>query len=332
MPLCLHCKAAGPCVVCSWIMIAITFVDELFPSLILRLLVQSMHSLFQEIQAQLSFALAPTTAPFSVFQPDSVFLPSALGPFPWSLLQMDNCLAIHTEHVASFIQYVCLEALNCCASNDVTRALGGTVPDEFDPDTPPMTAAMVAIRTRASFNLRAAACSMVVSSAVAFADSIESFCSSSTEDVLQGRSPVVESWGTAPLLKLDLLCTKRGLECSPPIEDVCSQLLARFDDMATSLTEVNDGFAASLGQSRDEQMLTSDGWCTHPLFLAARCAPLLRTCFLAGMCCIVPDVACKASRADVVRVDTGPAWRLHWSRRATRLRRCSHCTSLSLMP
>ena len=97
-----------------------------------------MHTLFQEIQAQLSFALAPSTPSFSLFQPDSVFTPASLGMVPWTLAQLDGCLATHTDNVVSFISCICLQALSLCSRRDVVVALCGAAPNDYDETLPPM--------------------------------------------------------------------------------------------------------------------------------------------------------------------------------------------------
>jgi hypothetical protein len=88
-----------------------------------------------------------------------------------------------------------------------------------------------------------------------------------------------ELWGRGPLMKVDLQYMNSGLEFHPTLQQVQEQVLARFDGMASSLTEVTDHFLDAVDARTPAPPLTSDGWSGQPRFKAARCV-IRHTCSL----------------------------------------------------
>jgi hypothetical protein len=152
------------------------------------LCMQGLHCSFEKIRLQLAYAFAPLEPHFALYQPESVFTPLNLGPFPWSPTQLDNCLSTHTDHVVAYIESLSLDALKICTSTMVVAAATG---GEEDGVASPVVPGLVALLTRSSMNLRASVRAMVLDSAETFASSIEAFTRGQGEAVLQQRIPVM---------------------------------------------------------------------------------------------------------------------------------------------
>jgi hypothetical protein len=158
---------------------------------------QKVYELFGRVRTQLLFALAPVTPDFDVYRPDSAYSAHSLGKHPWTLGQLENCLATHTDQVVTYIQSLSLEAFNICSREDVVTAVAST---RYRSEAPEGVAASVdaghaMLLTRACMHLKACLRSMVLQSADAFAARVKSYAGGAGADVVQAQMPIqVRCW------------------------------------------------------------------------------------------------------------------------------------------
>jgi hypothetical protein len=276
-------------------------------------MVQRLHEIFLKIRTQLMYALHPCTADFQLFRPESTYTADNVGAFPWTLRQLDGVLSAHTSVMASYLQSLSPEALSICCSMEVRAALvpgatSGVLPgDDLDTE-------MAALLLRTSLCLREACQEMLLESAEAFASHLQTYCSSGGSPVVEPsvanvglpfktallccckpRAPGIracyilqilvkshseepmweqECW-ESPLLKVDLDFSDGHVVCSPPLDALQQAVLARLDDMAQTLTEVQDDCLGAVQGVVVAPRLTADGWRSDTRFCRSRyeCTP-----------------------------------------------------------
>jgi hypothetical protein len=159
---------------------------------------QNVHDIFERITLQPIFALAPAQADFLSFQPDSPFTPATLPTRPWTLHQLENCLAVHISHVATYISLLSMEAANICTGRDVRAAFG--LEEDADDNVaaslvdahrvpPPLADILI----RASFNLKCGLRTMLLVSASAFAAHLQLFLGQPWAGPVRGSNVEVRS-------------------------------------------------------------------------------------------------------------------------------------------
>lgn len=166
---------------------------------------QRLQETFQRLRLQSVCAFVPPDADFVAHQPASAFSAAAMPPHPWTLLDLENCLSVHTGHVTTYASLLTMEAAHLCTERDVQAALGAPIDAlaAAPPDAAPP--AVAALLTRGSLNARACLREMVLAAADAFAAFVETF---TAEDAM------------APLQTSCLVsvrhCTRWWPHCSQP--------------------------------------------------------------------------------------------------------------------
>jgi hypothetical protein len=77
----------------------------------------SIHDLCQRVVAQLCFGLAPKSADFDLFVPDSAYTQKDAGPTPYSLKQVEPLLLEHTVCLMQYLQSLQVRPF-LCSSED----------------------------------------------------------------------------------------------------------------------------------------------------------------------------------------------------------------------
>lgn len=179
--------------------------------------VQRLTELAGKIHAQLVFGLVPMQPDFDIYRPHTVFLPSSLGAFPWTLSSLESSLSVHTDHVVAYINSMVLEAYNICMSKEVTAAVTSLRAGEVAQvgSSSEVAAGTAAMLQRTRLHTKACMRSMLLRSADTFAAAVQPYAL---------LPPERTNLASLPVLVCGLLCklhTACGQSCNRHAQHGC---------------------------------------------------------------------------------------------------------------